>query len=152
MSGHPDPRPDQGPTGGVTPHIGILDGRGREAIAWYERAFGAEEAMPAMRAGDVPGMAADDERIMHAHLQVNGGSLMLHDAFPEHAGPIAPPSGVMLHLQVDDADRWFSRAVDAGAEATMPPSDTFWGDRYGQLRDSFGHEWSIGSTPAGVEG
>ncbi|RYY32506.1 MAG: VOC family protein, partial [Sphingomonadales bacterium] len=50
-----------------------------------------------------------------------------------------------LHLQVKDADAAFARAVDAGATATMPPADMFWGDRYGQLRDPFGHTWSIGS-------
>ena len=152
-------RPDQGPTGGVAPHLTIHDGRCREAITFYEQAFGAEQAMPPTVAGDMPGGEgmpdmSGDRRIMHAHLRINGGSLMMNDAFPEFVDPAdrsTPdnPSAVTLHLQVDDADRWFARAVEAGAEPTMPPSDMFWGDRYGQLRDPFGHKWSIGSTPKG---
>lgn len=151
--------PDQGPAAGVTPHLTVHDGRCREAIAFYEQAFGAEQAMPPMIAGEVPGGGdmpdmSGDGRIMHAHLRINGGSLMLNDAFPEFVDPAdrsTPdgPSAVTMHLQVDDADRWFARAVEAGAEPTMPLSDMFWGDRYGQLRDSFGHKWSIGSTPKG---
>ena len=148
--------PDQGPTSGVTPHLTVHDGRCREAIAFYERAFGAEQAMPPMAAGDMPcgeGMPDmnGDRRIMHAHLRINGGSLMMNDAFPEFVDPAnrssaGTPSAVTLHLQVDDADRWFARAIEAGASVTMPPSDMFWGDRYGQLRDPFGHTWSIGAA------
>jgi PhnB protein len=52
---------------------------------------------------------------------------------------------VTLHLQVDDADRWFDRATGAGATVTMPIADQFWGDRYGQIKDPFGHSWSIGA-------
>ena len=145
----------QGPTGGVTPHLTIHDGRCREAIAFYERAFDARQAMPPMAAGDMPsaegaGGSGGDQRIIHAHLILNGGSLMLNDAFPEYVDPArqssaANASPVTLHLQVDDADRWFERALAAGATVSMPIGDQFWGDRYGQLIDPFGHSWSIGS-------
>ena len=149
----------QGPLTGLTPHLTIHEGRGEEAIAFYQAAFGAELAMPPMRASGMPGCdgmpdMSGDTRIMHAHLRLNGVSLMLNDAFPEfaetgrHSQPGAP-SPVTLHLQVDDADRWAERAVAAGATVTMPVDLAFWGDRYGQLRDPFGHSWSIGSTPAG---
>jgi PhnB protein len=148
--------PDQGPTGGVTALLTIHDGRCREAIDFYRRAFDAEQAMPPMVAGDMPsGDGAPDmggdTRIMHAHLRVNGGSLMMNDAFPEFVDPAnrssaQAPSPVTLHLQVDDADRWYDRAVAAGATPTMPLADMFWGDRYGQLRDPFGHSWSIASA------
>ena len=148
-------REQQGPTGGVTPHLTIHDGRCREAIAFYERAFGAQQAMPPMSASDMPstdGVPAmgGDTRIMHAHLLVNGGSLMLNDAFPEFVDPARQssadhPSAVTLHLQVDDADRWFNRAVEAGAAVSMPLDNMFWGDRYGQVTDPFGHNWSIGA-------
>jgi uncharacterized glyoxalase superfamily protein PhnB len=50
-------------------------------------------------------------------------------------------------LQVDDADAWWKRAVEAGAEPLMPVTDMFWGDRYGQFRDPFGVRWSVGTTP-----
>ena len=147
----------RGPTGGIAPHLTIHNGRGGEAIAFYELAFAAQPATPPMIAGDMPpgeGMPdmSGDRRIMHAHLRINGGSLMLNDAFPEFVdladhSSTNSPSPVTLHLQVDDADAWFARAVGAGATATMPIGDMFWGDRYCQLRDPFGHSWSIGSTP-----
>jgi len=57
-----------------------------------------------------------------------------------------PPPAVTLHLQVDDADAWFARALAAGCTVAMPLADQFWGDRYGQLTDPSGQEWSIGST------
>jgi PhnB protein len=72
---------------------------------------------------------------------------MLSDDFPEYRGgqPAPAPASVTLHLQVDDADRWWNRAVEAGAAVTMPIADQFWGDRYGHLKDPFGHSWSIGA-------
>jgi len=131
--------PDQGPTGGLTPHIQIGDKRAAEAIDWYKSAFGATE----MRRSPAP----DGVRLMHAHLHINGASLMLHDEFPEYVGPAdgdsAGGSGLTLHLQVDDADAWFNRAVAAGARAAMPLENMFWGDRYGQVVDPFGYRWSI---------
>lgn len=151
--------PDQGPTSGVTPHLTIPDGRAKEAIAFYKRAFGAEEAVPPMAAGDMPDMGeggpkmTGDDRVMHAHLRVNGGSLMLNDAFPEFVAEQdrdkGPPAWTTLHLQVEDADTWFDRAVEAGARITMPLADQFWGDRYGQLKDPFGFTWSVGGPVKG---
>lgn len=131
----------QGPTTGLTPHLQIGDARASEAIDFYIKAFGATEQARMV--------AEDGKRLMHAHLHVNGASLMLHDEFPEYVGPAdqdsGPPRGQTLHLQVDDADAWYARAVAAGATATMPPDDMFWGDRYGQLVDHYGLRWSIGS-------
>ena len=135
-------QPNQGPTGGVTPHLTIPSRGGAAAIEFYGRAFGAEEIMR------MP--AEDGERLMHAHLIVNGASLMMHDDFPEYMGhAMAAPSGVTLHLQVDDTDAWYDRAVAAGAAPHMPPADMFWGDRYAQITDPFGHTWSIGTPVKG---
>ena len=33
--------------------------------------------------------------------------------------------------------------VDAGCTVAMPVADQFWGDRFGKVKDPFGHEWSI---------
>ena len=55
-----------------------------------------------------------------------------------------------LHLQVKDADQTWAQALAAGGcTIIMDISDQFWGDRYGQLRDPFGHRWSIGSPLKG---
>ena len=126
----------QGPQGGVVPHL-ALDGAG-EASAFYQRAFGATELfrMP----------APDGKRLMHCHLKINGGSLMICDCFPEHGGSAWQPSkSYTLHLQVDHVETWFSRAVEAGCTVSMAPADMFWGDRYGQVTDPFGVKWALAS-------
>ena len=137
-----EPQPNQGPTGGVTPHLTIPSKGGLAAIEFYGRAFGAEEIMR------MP--AEDGERLMHAHLRINGGSVLLNDEFPEYGGESdIAPKGVTLHLQVDDADEWWNRAILAGGVPVYPLADQFWGDRYGQLKDPFGHCWSIGASKKG---
>ena len=132
-----DRRP-QGPATGIAPHLTIPSRGGQAAIEFYTRAFGATEVRRML--------AEDGERLMHAYLRINGGDVMLHDEFPEMNGEqdIAP-KGVTLHLQVDDADEWWNRAILAGGVPVYPLADQFWGDRYGQLKDPFGHSWSIGS-------
>ena len=133
-----DARPDQGPTSGVTPRLTIPSRGASAAVDFYIIAFGAEVLDRRL--------ADDGERLMHAHLRINGSSVMLNDEFPEYSGvQDVRPAGVTLHLQVADPDAWWTRAlVVGGAEPVMDMADQFWGDRYGVLRDPFGHTWSIG--------
>lgn len=121
---------------GVYPYLTVKGGKA--ALEFYSRAFGATEEYRAY--------GQDNERIMHARFRVNGAAILLSDDFPEfRGGAEAPaPAGMTIHLEVDDADAWWQRAVAAGATITMPLADQFWGDRYGQLKDPFGHSWSIG--------
>jgi PhnB protein len=123
---------------GVTPHLTIRDNRAVEAIDFYVRAFGAVESGRHL--------ADDGKRVMHAHLDINGGALMLNDDFPEMRGgqPSPEPSGVTLHIEVADADAAWAKALAAGAEVRFPLDNQFWGQRYGQVADPFGHMWSIG--------
>src|SRR6202007_1466512 len=96
------------------------------AIDFYKKAFGAEEL--------VRHSAPGTDKLMHAHLVVHGGHLMLSDDFSSQMGgknetPEAlGGSPVTFHLQVDDADAAWKQAVDAGANITMPLADQFWGD------------------------
>jgi PhnB protein len=122
---------------GVYPYLTVKGGKA--ALEFYTRAFGAQEEFRTY--------GQDGERIMHARFRVNGGAILLSDDFPEFRGgtEAPPPVGVTIHLEVDNADRWWDRAVSAGAEIKMPLADQFWGDRYGQLKDPFGHSWSIGA-------
>lgn len=129
------------PTTGVTPFLAIGGGKASEALAFYERAFAATVIER--------NLAPGGDRLMQASFKVNGGWLMLSDDFPEHGFTAAPPASVTLHLQVDDADAWFGRAVEAGCTVQMPLADQFWGDRYGSVKDPFGHSWSIGSALSG---
>jgi PhnB protein len=113
-----------------------------DAIAFYQKAFGAK----------VRGrMAAQDgTRVMHADLDINGGTVMLCDEFPEHGGPPAPseasPSPVAVTIQFGkpaEVDATFHRAVEAGCKGAMEPSDTFWDARFAMLTDPFGHRWML---------
>ena len=119
----------------VTPHL-VCRGAAA-AIDFYVRAFGAIERFR---------LPAPDGRLMHACVQIGDSLLFLVDEMPEH-GALGPQalkgSPVTIHLQVQDADAVFGRAVQAGATVGMPLADQFWGDRYGQVVDPFGHRWSI---------
>ncbi|WP_342641424.1 VOC family protein [Rhodoligotrophos ferricapiens] len=123
--------------GGVVPYL-MLDGAA-SAIEFYVRAFAGEEI------GERAKM--EDGRILNARVDINGGSVMLMDPMPEHGYPAVPPQAFNLHLQVDNADRWFDRAVAAGCSVLMPVELMFWGDRYGMVKDPFGVTWAFGSTP-----
>ncbi len=119
----------------VTPHL-VCAGAA-EAIEFYKKAFGAVEG------GRMPGA---DGKLMHAMVRIGDSTVMLVDEFPQWGcfGPKSlKGSPVTLHLYVKDVDAAFAKAIDAGATATMPPQDMFWGDRYGVLQDPFGHNWSI---------
>jgi uncharacterized glyoxalase superfamily protein PhnB len=108
-----------------------------QAIEFYKKAFGAEEVMR------MPG--PDGNSIMHGELKIGNSTIMLADEFPGMCRAPDPATGspVTVHLYVRDADRTYQQAVAAGATPVMPLSDMFWGDRYGKLKDPFGHEWSI---------
>lgn len=124
----------------VSPYL-TVDGAAA-AIEFYKRAFGAtvenQQAMP------------NTNKLMHVAIRFpNGGLVMLSDDFPEMSGGKSRSpkalggTPVTIHLDLPDVDAVWKQAVDAGAEVTMPLADQFWGDRYGKLRDPFGHEWSL---------
>jgi len=134
--------PQSVPPGGVIPYLTIASRGGQAAVEFYRAAFGAEELFR--------NLAEDGERLMHSRLLINGGLVMLSDEFPEYGQtPDVEPKGVALHLQVDDADEWWRRALVAGAVPVMPLADQFWGDRYGRVMDPFGHCWSIAAPIRG---
>lgn len=134
----------------ITPHL-VIKGAS-EAIEFYKKAFGAEELYR------MPFPNPDGTmKLGHAELRIGDSRLFLADEFPDH-GSVGPSGGspVTIHLYVTDVDAAFARAVEAGATASMPPADMFWGDRYGKLVDPFGHHWSIAEhiedlTPEQVE-
>ena len=120
---------------GLTPVLGVDDAA--RAIDFYKQAFGAVERMR---------MPGPDGKIAHAELEIAGGVVMLSDPF-EGATVKAPKelagTSVGVFLYVEDVDGTVQRALDAGATETMPVQDMFWGDRYGKVRDPFGHEWQV---------
>lgn len=119
----------------LTPHL-VCDGAAR-AIEFYTQAFGAVEQ------SRLPG---PEGKLMHASLKIGDSTLMLVDEMEGCSvfGPRAlKGSPVTLHLYVPDVDATVAQAAAAGARVTMPAADMFWGDRYAQLEDPFGHKWSV---------
>jgi len=119
----------------VTPHL-VIKGAA-EAIEFYKRAFGAE----VLGRMDGPGGT-----VGHAELKIGDSIIFLADEFPQ--SPTKSPQTLCcttasLHLYVPDVDAAFKRAVSAGGRETMAVTDMFWGDRFGQLQDPFGHTWSV---------
>ena len=121
----------------ITAHLSV---RGAEkAIEFYQKAFGAQ----LLHMHKTP-----DGRVMHASLKVGDSQLMLADEFPGMGTPSPQALGgspVVLNIYVENVDQLFKQAADAGAQVTMPLADQFWGDRYGQIVDPFGHHWALGS-------
>jgi uncharacterized glyoxalase superfamily protein PhnB len=119
----------------ITPHLIVRDAA--RAIEFYKQAFGAK---------DRGVMKGPDGKVMHAELQIGDSIVMLADEMPEF-GSRSPqsiggsPTG--LHIYTDNVDAAFDRAVKAGAQVEMPVMEQFWGDRYGKLKDPFGHSWSV---------
>jgi PhnB protein len=123
--------------GGVVAYLAI-DGA-LKAAALYEEALGATIAST---------MPADDKgRCMHAHLYVNGQSLMLGDFFPEQGFSPVAPAAFNLMLMVDDVDAWFKRATAAGFDTITAPTTMFWGDYYAMMKDPFGVTWALNQGP-----
>lgn len=120
----------------ITPQLVVSDVAG--AVDWYSRALGAHELLR---------NAAPDGKIMHCELLLGDSRFFVVDEFPGSMPSPASLGGtpVTLHLYVPDVDALFDRAVGAGATVLMPVADQFWGDRYGILRDPYGHRWSIAS-------
>lgn len=120
---------------GVVPYL-TIDGAS-EASAFYQAAFGARE---------LARMPADGKRLMHCHLEINGGALMLSDNFPEHGlPPVQRTPSDTLQLVVSEGQKWWNRAIQAGCKEKQPYALAPWGDNYGQLIDPFGVTWAIAS-------
>jgi PhnB protein len=123
---------------------------GLDAIALYERAFGADLLTHKM--------ADDGKRVLHAALDVFGTMIMLSDAFPEYDPDSKAPTSLgattfTLHVGFDDpahVDTAMAKAAAAGCAVTMPAMDAFWGMRYGRLKDPFGHAWAFGAPLPGT--
>ena len=119
----------------ITAHIVVRDAA--RAADWYRAVFGAEERGRV----EVPG-----GKLMQLELRLGDSAVMLADEFPE-LGVLSPMSiggtATVLHVSTDDVDAVWQRALDGGAEVRQPLQDVFWGERYGQITDPFGHRWGI---------
>ena len=119
----------------VTLHLVVSDAA--RAAVWYEAVFGAVERGR---------LAVPDGRLMQLELSFGDTQVMLADEFPE-LDVLSPLSiggtATVLHFATADADAVWQRALDGSAEVRQPLDDAFWGERYGQITDPFGHRWGI---------
>jgi uncharacterized glyoxalase superfamily protein PhnB len=120
----------------LTPNLVVRDCA--KAIEFYKRALGAQEIsrMP----------APDGKSIWHAELRIGDSVVFMNDEMPgmsQRAPTPDNPVPVTMWLYVPDCDASFDRAVKAGAKATMPPADMFWGDRCSGVADPYGYVWSF---------
>lgn len=126
------------PQGFSTVSVAIVVPNAREAMEFYERAFGAVRG--SRLEGPEPGST------MHGEIRIGDSTIMLTDE-NEQWGMKAPAayggSPVTMHLYVEDVDDAFDRATKAGCEVVFPLGDQFWGDRYGKVRDPYGHVWGL---------
>lgn len=114
----------------VTPSL-VMDGAA-DAIAFYKKAFGAEEMSRAM---DPSG-----KKVWHGDIKIGDSRVFVNDSAPEMGAPAQPSR---LFLYTENVDALFDRAVKAGATVKMPLADMFWGDRMGQVQDKWGNLWSL---------
>lgn len=134
MAFGPNPPPIQA-------HICVVNGEA--AIKFYAMAFGA--------ACTFSQKSEDNQRILHANLEIFGSEIMLHDEFPEWPVDVLSPNtrgGASVAININlpapqEVDAIVERACRAGAEITSAPEDQFWGSRYGRIRDPFGHIWAF---------
>ena len=132
-SKHPGPIPRGFRT--ITPYLTVTGGI--LALDFYKKAFGARE---------LSRRVMPDGKVLNAHVKIGDSIIMLSDEFPgsDTKSPTSMGSStVTLHIYTKDVDRLWQRAVSAGAKVTMPLESQFWGERYGQLVDPFGHRWSL---------
>lgn len=119
----------------VTPYLAIKGAA--QAIEWYEKAFGAKEIMR---------QEGPEGKLIHARVRIGDSVVMMSDVFEVAAHKDSEGSGavsVSLHIYSRNVDALWKRAVEAGAKVEMQLDDMFWGERYGQLTDPFGHSWSL---------
>jgi PhnB protein len=120
----------------ITPHLVVNDAP--KALEFYKNAFGAQ----------IGGVHyTPDGKVMHAEFKIGDSKLFLADEFPGMGSPSPKTLGgscVVLNLFMEDIDKVFNQAVSAGATVVMPLANQFWGDRYGQVKDPFGHTWALG--------
>jgi PhnB protein len=127
----------------ITPVLTIR--HATQAVAFYQRAFGAEE---------IYRNTYPDGRVV-AELAIDGARFRVADEAPK-ASNFSPQAlngtTVRINLLVPDPDRLAKRAIANGAIEIAPIADQSYGLRQGRLADPFGHHWLIGRPLAGATG
>ncbi len=118
------------------PYLSITDAT--KAVAFYSAVF---DVTPYLL------LNMPDGRVMHCEFRVENARFFLSEELPEHGGTPSPTrlaaTSVAIHLYVADCDAMIATMKEHGSTVLMEPADMFWGERFGRVRDPFGHEWGI---------
>jgi PhnB protein len=137
-------RGSEAPVGRAIPHLVVHDAAG--ASKFYSRAFGAREVYRSKQ---------PDGCGLHIHLRIADSLVIVSDdnsprdkkRIEAHYKISSPQSlggtTAVFQFYWPDADSAYKRAVDAGAQPTVPLFSSFWGDLYGCVSDPYGHVWAI---------
>ncbi len=120
-----------------------------DALAFYEKAFGAREKFR-LTMGD---------QIGHAEFVIGDTAIMVSDENPAWGNSSPTTLGGRssgMNIYVPDCDAAYAKALAAGATSLMPPADQFYGHRSAAVIDPFGHKWSLSTqieemTPAEMQ-
>ena len=135
------------PTPGViVPHLVVRNAA--EALSFYQDAFAATILY---RSPSPSGVGE------HIHLRLWDSLVQLSTEEPAQTSLrvegalLASPetlsgSTCVFQIGVPNVDAAYKRAIDHGASPALPPTDMFWGDRYGWIRDPFGHVWALSAV------
>jgi PhnB protein len=125
----------------LTPYI-HFEGNAEEAMKFYTATLGGK-VIALSRYGDGP-MKTDEDyqnKILHGRIQFGDNLIMISDTFKGHhaltGGNIQLSVELSEEGQIDDI---FKRMSEGGT-VTMELQDTFWGARFGMLKDKFGVNW-----------
>ncbi|MFO0810068.1 MAG: VOC family protein [Gemmataceae bacterium] len=120
---------------GATPYLTVKCGK--EAMAFYAKAFGAEEVLT---------MPMPNGSIGHAEMKIGNAYFMLGEENPNwgNRGPKTlggTPVGILVYTP--NVDAFIDRAITAGAVVKKPLQDQFYGDRSATVEDPDGHQWTF---------
>lgn len=130
----------------LNPYL-VMNGNAKEAIAFYEKALGAQ-VLGVMTFGQMPDPdhhvpEAAKDRIMHAHLKVGESDLMFSDTFPGQEHQSGNQVSIAIHCGNKEQAEQIFAALAEEAQVEMPLQATDWSPAYGSLRDKFGVHFQV---------
>jgi PhnB protein len=131
----------------IQPYL-FFEGRADEAVAFYQKVFGAEVQM-LMRYKDSPdpcpeGMIppGSESKVMHMRMKIGDAVVLGSDGRCSGTPGFQGFSLCYVAKDATDADRVFSALSDGGT-VQMPMGKTFFSPRFGMVADRFGVSWMV---------
>jgi PhnB protein len=112
----------------VTPYLTVHDAA--KVVDFLKQAFGAEPTHEPIK--------RPDGKIMHVEVKIGDSRVMLAEE-----SEMAKATSSSLYLYFANVDNMYRQAVKAGGKTIMEPTDMFYGDRCGGVKDPSGNSWMI---------